>query len=124
VYHRPMIHASRKNRMNFRHAAALALVGWYLMMPPRADEVSGPSDPSEDLVALHAPLSQWFLSLSFDTAQECQRVREKRYNEGSRAMHDLLKSGGHPDDGPRAQFIAQQMWYQCIATDDPRLKEK
>jgi hypothetical protein len=110
--------------MNLRHAAALALVGWYLMVPPTANEVLGLSDPAEDLVALRAPLSEWFLSHSFDTAQECQRVREKKYNERSRAMHDLLKSEGHPDDGPRAQIVAQQMWYQCIATDDPRLKEK
>jgi hypothetical protein len=43
------------------HAAALALLGWYLMMPPTANEVSGPSDPAEDLVALSAPLSEWFL---------------------------------------------------------------
>ena len=94
------------------------------MMPPTADEVLGPSDPAEDLVALRAPLSEWFLSESFDTAQECQRVREKKYNEGSSAMHDLLKSERHPDDGPRAQYIAQQTWYQCIASDDPRLKGK
>jgi hypothetical protein len=110
--------------MNLRHAAALTLVGWYLMMPPTADEVLGRSDPGEDLVALSAPLSEWFLSQSFDTAQECERVREKKYNEGSRAMHDLLKSESHPDDSPRAQIIAQDMFNQCIATDDPRLEEK
>jgi hypothetical protein len=26
-------------------------MGWYLMIAPTADQVSGPSDPAEDLVA-------------------------------------------------------------------------
>ena len=44
--------------MNLRHAAALALVGWYLMVPP----LSNPS----------APLSKWNLYRSYDTARECE----------------------------------------------------
>src|SRR5271156_5507454 len=47
---RPTIHASRESRMKPRHAAALALVGWYLMVVPatthaQASPISRPVDP-------------------------------------------------------------------------------
>lgn len=43
------------------HAAALALLGWYLMVPLVGGDAS-------------APLSQWRTIDSFDTAQECRRI--------------------------------------------------
>jgi hypothetical protein len=58
---------SRKARMNLRHAAALALVGWYLMMPPLA----GPN-ASNLRVDLTAKLSQWEIVDSFDSADVCR----------------------------------------------------
>jgi hypothetical protein len=39
--------------MTRRHAAALALVGWYLMAPPMKGSVSALS------VDLNAPISEW-----------------------------------------------------------------
>jgi hypothetical protein len=45
---RPTIRASRKSRMNPRHAAALALVGWYLIVPPIRWSVSGPPSIARD----------------------------------------------------------------------------
>jgi len=44
--------------MNIRHAAALALVGWYLMVPVRNDS--------------RAPISQWYQAGDFDTPEECR----------------------------------------------------
>jgi len=56
--------------MKPRHAAALALVGWYLMIPPlqsaNRDDPSGPRD-------LHAPISQWDQVSAYDSAAKCQR---------------------------------------------------
>jgi hypothetical protein len=54
--------------MNPRHAAALALVDWYLAMPPhihRNGQVLVGVDRSP-------PLGQWGIADSFDTAAECQ----------------------------------------------------
>ena len=51
--------------MNLRHAAALALVGWYLMIPPLN---------SEGKVDTHAPMSRWNQFMSFDAASACQKV--------------------------------------------------
>ena len=48
--------------MKLHHTAALAVAGWYLMMPPFGS--NGRRDDS-------APLPQWKIRGSFDTAVEC-----------------------------------------------------
>jgi hypothetical protein len=48
--------------MKLRHAAALALVGWYLMMPP--------SDGHS--IDRNAPLDKWEVYSGYDTAKECE----------------------------------------------------
>ena len=58
----PMVH--RKSR---HHLAALALVGWYLMMPP--DSAKIPHDVDAD-----APLSRWVVVTSFDTDENCEKA--------------------------------------------------
>jgi hypothetical protein len=50
--------------MNLRHAAALALVGWYLLVPPILTD--------QLLVNIDAPISKWEHYQSFDSAQECE----------------------------------------------------
>ena len=49
--------------MTFRHAATLALVVWYLMLPL--------GDGAE--VTIHAPLSRWKIDGSYDSARKCQK---------------------------------------------------
>jgi mono/diheme cytochrome c family protein len=53
--------------MNLRHAAALALVGWYLMVPLNN---AGQVDP-------HAPLSSWHQWSAYDTAAQCEAAKAK-----------------------------------------------
>jgi hypothetical protein len=87
--------------MNFRHAAALAFIGWYLMVPLRE------SDNSAKLRA-NVPLSEWEYVDSFDTAKEC---REAGLKEEQRYAKDPLEANEYGT-------------WECIATDDPRLNEK
>jgi hypothetical protein len=47
--------------MKLRHAAALALAGWYLMMPPMGN----------GKVYATAPLSMWQTVVSVATLQDC-----------------------------------------------------
>ncbi len=84
--------------MNPRHAAAaLALVGWYLMMPPVLK--NGERD-------YRAPLSQWDLQWSYDSAAQCQKASLLRYA--------LRQENG--------KVVSGYIWSaKCIATDDPRL---
>jgi hypothetical protein len=84
--------------MNARHAAVLALVGWYLMMPPLGSD--GRRDDS-------APLPQRKTRGSFDTAVECADAQAEKLRR----------------DFP--EMVRQPIYAsRCISTDDPRLKGK
>jgi hypothetical protein len=106
--------------MNLRHATSLALVGWYLMVPPsRADTwVCGQSfsaemsrawfgwgkdcDTMRSTVVFDAPLSEWHQVAPFETLAECEADREsmRKDNESATPQYNS----------------------ECIASDDPRLK--
>jgi hypothetical protein len=82
--------------MNPRHAAARALVGWYLMT----------AQP-------YAPLSQWRIVGTYDHASDCQHRL-------------LTLSGSPKPWSPSSRAInkANAPRLACVSTDDPRLKEK
>jgi hypothetical protein len=89
--------------MKVRHAAALALAGWYLMFPPfRSDGKS---------LDLLAPLSAWRIAFTFDSAKECEDIRSRVY---------------YGADIPQRYRVFDNVggigYMQCIGTDDPRLK--
>ena len=88
--------------MNLRHAVALALVGWYLMMPPITSS------------NLHAPLLKCETIGRYDSADVCSHW--ERY-EHDLARNYLARNPDHPIPMPIANA-------QCVASDDPRLKEK
>jgi hypothetical protein len=49
--------------MKLRHAAALGVVVWYLMLPPDAA-----------VRDISIPLAQWSVEGTFDTASDCQEA--------------------------------------------------
>jgi hypothetical protein len=110
--------------MNPRHAAALALVGWYLMVPPGSME-GGFGDAK-------APLSRWQIAFSFEDAGVCEAVRnrmmEKIRNKWATELRDpkdpkIDAAVNQKTVDEMAKFTGMNDWV-CIATDDPRLKEK
>jgi hypothetical protein len=103
--------------MNPRHAVALALVGWYLMIPPLPQDSSLLADPTP-------PLSVWYLEQSFDTAKECESARKTEIHEAELQMHALAHAHAIEANMGHAQFYLQHTFSQCIATDDPRLNEE
>jgi hypothetical protein len=62
------------------------------MLPPLADEVKPPVP--HRTVALSAPLSQWCLVQCFDTAQQCESMRQNWYDDGSHKLDVLLSYDG------------------------------
>jgi len=54
--------------MKPRHAVALALVGWYLMVPPSKN--ANQIDPS-------VPLPKWVVLRAFDTADACNEAQDQ-----------------------------------------------
>jgi hypothetical protein len=103
--------------MNRRHAAALALVGWYLMTPP-LDTGNLPDD--------HAPISSWRNEQSFDSAQDCEQGKITVFENRIEGLKKLEKMQTRPAPElfeqvlrwTREVFAASK----CIGTDDPRLK--
>ena len=84
------------------HAAALALVGWYLMTPP----LTGSSG-----IATQAPLTQWTaIGSSYPSEEKCQQAKQ-----------DMLRGPTHLNNLDDQHLLALQE-SRCVATDDPRLK--
>jgi hypothetical protein len=91
--------------MKLRHAAALALIGWYLMAPP----IYTPAYR----VDLSAPISAWDIIGSFNTASDCTDILIKLKKQRLGNPHSKKQKALHRrTDNSR-----------CIATDDPRLKK-
>jgi hypothetical protein len=103
--------------MYLRPAAALALVGWYLMIPPIV-----PLSGREGTADANAPLSKWVKVIrgTFDSDDACD-VALRRFqfavqsNDQSAAPEALSES--------EFQRIQQASSAKCIASDDLRLKE-
>jgi hypothetical protein len=92
--------------MKLPHAAALALVGWYLMVPP----VRGA--PGEILE--HAPLSQWDVDSQYSSKAECENSIP--------SDKDIQERVKQCTNGDCAINVALSGYGRCIAANDPRLK--
>ena len=102
--------------MNPRHAAALALVGWYLMVPP----IRTPKDDKPYLDE-HAEYGSWKTLHTFETQDQCEVVRNRTKKDARRGELTVFSDNFPVRDS--ALWLAQEADLECIATDDPRLKE-
>jgi hypothetical protein len=89
--------------MTFRHAAALALAGWYLIIP------SSTLPPG---VAHKEPLRKWQTVRGFDSADDCEDFRSAFFERSRQRQGLNVLEPSYRD----------YMFAECIATDDPRLK--
>ena len=88
--------------MNFRHAAVLALVGWYLLMPPTSKDFP--------MGNVDAPLTQWNKRpTTYRDKEECEHVIDR---------HRRLTNAKNKQVAVRYYKQAQ-----CVSSDDPRLKK-
>jgi len=101
--------------VKFRHTAALALVGWYLMLPP-ADDYLMPQ--------AGAPLNKWHNSGDpdepFSTLAECEAgkvILKQNNSEEFQHDNDLGSIGAMLLGFSEALDAAQ-----CVKSDDPRLR--
>jgi hypothetical protein len=102
--------------MNRRHAAALALVGWYLMVPPIYKIARGQYELDRD-----APLTEWINTKGFDSADDCDEGKSLNIKQTSNLLRMTFPKRGNFSTDPNWR---RAFYGQCIATDDPRLKEK
>jgi hypothetical protein len=124
--------------MNLRHVAALALVGWYLMMPmvqkkkpgETANPPMGAKRSESDCGQLHylafearvdpkAPLSKWMIGHYSDSMQDCQaflnKIKSKDKSEGNAER-------GRDRKGIEVMGQTLVASAKCVEGDDPRLK--
>jgi hypothetical protein len=85
--------------MKLRHAAPVALAGWFLITPP--PQSNGHYDRS-------APLSKWKVEGGAGTREQC---KETQAVLSARAIKE-----GRPSD------IEEIRHAQCVPMDDPRLE--
>jgi hypothetical protein len=94
--------------MKPRHAAALALVGWYLMIPPKSCVWSLCKCPKPGdgcyITEQNAPLGRWGKWKLYNSGSECESALTARVVEKYWNYH-----GGN-------------IYGRCIESDDPRLK--
>ena len=96
--------------MRIRHAAAFALMGWYLILPP----VLYPSRQ----VNPDAPITKWNHYQVFETAKECEDA-----NMSLRKKAEALSRDEKLNPKSVVETAAAQgSLGRCIASDDPRLK--
>src|SRR5215469_7537660 len=116
--------ASRKSRKKPRHAAAVALVGWCVMVPLIHRKESESTHGQMHYIGFRAwvdpkaPLSKWSVFYSDSSRRNCQAVLKKFRSE---ANSDKIEKDV---DRQRSKAMAQKLaaHAKCIAHDDPRIK--
>jgi hypothetical protein len=111
--------------MNIRHAAAVALVGWVLLLPPLVlpDSELHPEPLDVDR---KAPLSEWLQEQSFERAEDCKEALKALPDE-VRNQHSVIipgNMGAVEIEQSHANLVMGALSAECIRTDDPRLKGK
>jgi hypothetical protein len=82
------------------YAAALALVGWYLMEPPLR------SYENEPFADLRASLSLWQVRGTFDSAIDCAKAREKSQRVWRDSEERNLESAAKMDANLNRKSVA------------------
>jgi hypothetical protein len=102
-----------------RHAAALALVGWYLMLPPWNQQ----KQP-----AVEAPIAQWQRVALYATVATCEKNRSRMAAGGGHWTDSNANTPNNADEVPNSKEQEQmrnlQKYAQCVSADDPRLKSR
>ena len=105
--------------MNTRHASALAIVIWYLVIPPIG---------VDNKVDAHAPLSQWRRGMGFESEKDCDdSLKDAIQNpmtaaEYQAAAQATKKAKMKPLS--MSEMTKRTQESQCVASDDPRLRAK
>jgi hypothetical protein len=87
--------------VNLRHAAALALVGWYLLIPPVFSPTGNNPRSSNDLTAA---LNRWdILGRPFNSEESCSKEKQRLRSEAPRRLEFVRE---HPDQDPKGNLLA------------------
>jgi hypothetical protein len=99
--------------MKICHAAAFALVTWYLMVPSDRPQLSDPVEWTS-----HAPFRDWQIVQRFSAASSCEKRRLEIVSDAKHAINADAKDK-HMDAVLSDYAIANNAI--CLSRDDPRL---
>jgi len=106
--------------MNLRHAAALALAGWYFIMPPtRINRL--PKGNSVVNMDIKAPLSQWQIVGRFDSTKDCNEYPDQLRKMQRETENPNISAVEKRNEEATMNILLAKS--RCNSTDDPRLKE-
>ena len=101
------------------HRTALAIVVWYLMIPPIG---------ADNKVDAHASLSKWRKGVGFDSEKQCDdSLKDAIQNPMTSAEYQAAaKATRNAKMRPlsKSEMTRRTAESQCVAGDDPRLKAK
>ncbi len=109
--------------MRLRHGAALALLGWYLMVPPlvRGVERLEAAGTEKGRIDINAPLSAWENRGGFEEAADCNAELAADISAAKRNYQRPKTHEGMAAERSKSVDL-QFMLGKCVASDDPRLK--
>jgi len=94
------------------YTAAMALVGWSLLLPPVSRTMRLDMNPD---------LSKWSIHSSHATEAECRQERQRLQALATPSADEQKSSLRRPARDARA---ARYRSSRCVSSDDPRLKSK
>lgn len=99
--------------MNSHHAAALVLVGWYLITAPVTEQGAIHQD---------APLTEWTKALHFDSESDCDARRREKIRD-SEDEAELAPKSDVDEDAKRDadNNLDAALTSQCVPDNDPRI---
>ena len=111
--------------------------GWYLLIPPRSEYNERADFLRSYKILDDKPLSQWGQEGAYDSASECEAVRNLRltlvqsvYSSSSEVYLKAVGAGKDPVVLKAQRFVTEtdnaNVWAfmasRCIRSDDPRLR--
>jgi hypothetical protein len=105
----------RPRCMKSCHVAALALVGWFLMVPPDRPKLTDTLDWTST-----APLRTWQLVQRFDPKSACEKRRLEIISD---AKHSIKSDAAANHSAAVLTDYAIANNATCVSRDDPRLKK-
>lgn len=99
--------------MGFRHAAALSIAGWFLMIAPLSNQGT--------VVDQSAPLSEWKKAHHFAAESDCDAERQENINNSQDEAELAPNSDVDQSKGDANVALSAAVASQCIADNDPRI---
>jgi hypothetical protein len=105
--------------MRLTHAAALTLMGWYLMVPPGSCKPGWRSDGGP--LPCNAPVSEWVVAQSFSLEDNCNAERSNDISQSPGATAKAKNSGDKQLDDSTRKVHWRALTEICISADNPLL---